>query len=69
MTFIFALKNEKQIYALPINGIVSELGGILSATTIKKTVMLRRVVTPTEVFSPRSAGIRKLKNPTKLLFI
>jgi hypothetical protein len=39
---------------------------MLSAMTIRNTVMLRRVVTPTPVFSPRSAGIKNPKNPTKL---
>jgi hypothetical protein len=37
---------------IPINGKFSELGGILSVTSIRKTVIERRVVTPIETFSP-----------------
>jgi hypothetical protein len=39
---------------IPINGNESEFGGILSATSIRKTVMERRVVTQIETFSPKS---------------
>jgi len=37
---------------IPINGNESEFGGILSATSMRKTVIERRVVTPIETFSP-----------------
>jgi len=37
---------------IPINGKFSEFGGILSVTSIRKTVIERRVVTPIETFSP-----------------
>ncbi len=45
--------NKKRIYVnIPINGKESELGGMLSVTNIRKTVIERRVVTPMETFSP-----------------
>lgn len=44
---------------LPINGRHSEFGGILSATSIKKTVIERSVVTPIETFSPWKTEIRR----------
>ena len=37
---------------IPINGKDSELGGILSVTSMRNTVIERRVVTPIETFSP-----------------
>ncbi len=43
---------EKKMRNLPINGKESEFGGILSATSMRKTVMERSVVTPIETFSP-----------------
>lgn len=41
----------------PINGTVSEVGGILSPMTMRKTVIERRVVMPSVTFSPESEGI------------
>lgn len=38
---------------IPINGSDSEFGGILSVTSMRKTVIERRVVTPMETFSPK----------------
>jgi hypothetical protein len=46
------LKKKQMKKNLPINGKESEFGGILSATSIRKTVIERRVVTPIETFSP-----------------
>ncbi|RNA12251.1 hypothetical protein BpHYR1_043034 [Brachionus plicatilis] len=37
--------------------------------TIRKTVMLRRVVTPMLTFSPLSGGIKNPKNPTIVISI
>lgn len=38
---------------VPINGKDSEFGGILSVTSIRNTVIERRVVTPIDTFSPK----------------
>ncbi len=46
------LKKKQMKKNLPINGKESEFGGILSATSMRKTVIERRVVTPIETFSP-----------------
>lgn len=46
----------KQINS-PISGTVSEVGGILSPMTMRKTVIESKVVMPRVTFSPESDGI------------
>lgn len=41
----------------PIKGKLSEVGGIASVTSIKNTVIERRVVIPIATFSPESEGM------------
>ena len=43
---------------IPINGNESEFGGILSETSMRKTVIESRVVTPIETFSPNKKKTR-----------
>ena len=40
-----------------MSGSTSEVGGILSATNIRKTVIESRVVMPIVTFSPESLGM------------
>ena len=40
-----------------MSGTVSDVGGILSQMTMRKTVMERRVVMPRVTFSPESDGM------------
>ena len=41
---------------LPINGTTSEVGGMSSASSKKKTVSERRMLTHSAIFSPLSLG-------------
>lgn len=47
---IVSLVNE------PSKGTASEVAGIVSATMLRNTVSDRRIVTPSESFSPESGG-------------
>jgi hypothetical protein len=60
------LCNKKKNYS-PISGTLSLLGGMLSEIAIKNTVILSKVVTPILIFSPLSGGIRKPRNPTRVI--
>jgi hypothetical protein len=52
------IKMNYSIMNIPINGNDSELGGMLSVTSIRNTVIERRVVTPIETFSPIQIELR-----------
>ena len=41
----------------PISGSTSDVGGMFSATSMRKTVMERSVVMPIVTFSPESLGM------------
>ena len=42
---------------IPINGKDSELGGMLSVTSMRNTVIERSVVTPMDTFSPKIKNV------------
>ena len=46
---------------IPMKGVESEVFGTFSATSSKKTVKERSMVTPSEIFSPASTGTRNTK--------
>lgn len=49
-------KGNKYVCLLPRSGTASDVAGIVSATMLRKTVSDKRIVTPSDSFSPESGG-------------